>query len=349
MSLRLKMTLGIGAILLVVIVSFGVIALRLQATHQQDLARQHAELIAAVADRSLARAMGLGETAVVQSILARIGEHERLAGIRIVDEAGRILRSSRPEEIGRTVAHVPRPTDGRASGPTWDLQERSVADLPAHLQRPLLRRLPPAGQADPRLHERAGLLSAGRFRDRLPLDDRDHRRGRLPPRGRLPDCRLLQCLPRTPAGSVLGYHEPGGERRSLRPGAGRFSRRNRSAGEELQRHVRASGRGAPAIGRSARRADPARAEPRGSRHHGRRDRARDQQPHRRDAELRPDAPQGKLGQGSSGSIPGDIARGAGANRPDRWPAPEFRPGSQAPSHPREPATPPSAMPDSLGA
>jgi two-component system NtrC family sensor kinase len=126
MSLRLKMILGIGAILLSVILAFALIALRHQAKYQQDLARHQAELIAAVADRSLARAMGLGEREVVQSILVRIGEHEGLAGIRIVDSGGRILRSSRAEEIGRTISQAPSPAEGRAQPPVWDFRERLV-------------------------------------------------------------------------------------------------------------------------------------------------------------------------------------------------------------------------------
>jgi hypothetical protein len=126
MSLRLKMILGIGAILLAVIFVFALIALRSQAKYQEDLARHQAEVIAAVADRSLSRAMGLGERAVVQSILARIGEHKGLAGIRIVDTGGRILQSSRLEEIGDTVAPAPSLDDGRAQEPVWDPQGQSV-------------------------------------------------------------------------------------------------------------------------------------------------------------------------------------------------------------------------------
>lgn len=140
MSLRSKMILGIGAILLAVIVAFALIALRYQAKYQQDLARRQAELIATVADRSLARAMGLGETAVVQSVLTRIGEHEGLAGIRIVDAAGSILRSSRPEEIGRTLTHAPRLDGGRAPAPVWDLETRSVGVF-----RPIFNAPPCAG------------------------------------------------------------------------------------------------------------------------------------------------------------------------------------------------------------
>ena len=126
MSLRLKMILGIGTILLSVILIYALIALGSQAKYRQDLARHQANLIAAMADRSLARAMGLGETEVIQAIRARIGEQNVLAGIRIVAADGRVLRSNRPEEVGRLLLPAPR-TDGEKSPePVWDFQERSV-------------------------------------------------------------------------------------------------------------------------------------------------------------------------------------------------------------------------------
>ena len=127
MSLRLKMILGIGAILLAVMLVFALIALRSQAKYRQDLARHQADLIAAMADRSLTRAMGFGETEVIQAILGRIGEQNVLAGIRIVAADGRVLQSSRPEEVGRTLAPAPRMVGGEPPEPAWDYRERSVA------------------------------------------------------------------------------------------------------------------------------------------------------------------------------------------------------------------------------
>lgn len=126
MSLRLKMILGIGAILVAVIVVFALVALRSQSRYRQDLARHQANLIAAMADRSLARAMGLGETEVIHAIRARIGEQNVLAGIRIVAADGRVLRSSRPEEVGRVL--FPRLHADAETGPepVWNLQEGSV-------------------------------------------------------------------------------------------------------------------------------------------------------------------------------------------------------------------------------
>ncbi len=121
------MILGIGAILLSVTLIYALIALRSQAKYRQDLARHQAHLIAAMADRSLARAMGFGETEVIQAIRARIGEQNVLAGIRIVAGDGRVLQSSRPEEIGRRLPAVPPRVDGgKLPEPLWDFQEGSV-------------------------------------------------------------------------------------------------------------------------------------------------------------------------------------------------------------------------------
>ncbi|HSB72404.1 MAG TPA: ATP-binding protein [Candidatus Methylomirabilis sp.] len=125
MTLRFKMILGIGAILLVVILAYGLIALRAQGNYLQGLARHEADLIAAVADRALARAMGQGETEIVQAILARIGEHAVLAGIRIVDPSGTIRRSNRPEEIGRLLPPGERP-HGSPPEPVWDFRGQTV-------------------------------------------------------------------------------------------------------------------------------------------------------------------------------------------------------------------------------
>jgi two-component system, NtrC family, sensor kinase len=125
MTLRFRMILGIGAILFIVILFYAFIALRSQGNYLQGLARHEADLIAAVADRALARAMGQGETEVVQAILSRIGEHSVLAGIRIVDATGRIRRSNRLDEIGRTLPPGERP-QGSAPEPVWDLREQTV-------------------------------------------------------------------------------------------------------------------------------------------------------------------------------------------------------------------------------
>lgn len=125
MTLRFRMILGIGTILFIVILFYSFVALRSQGNYLQGLARHEADLIAAVADRALARAMGQGETEVVQAILSRIGEHSVLAGIRIVDATGKIRRSNRSDEVGRILPPGERP-QGSAPEPVWDFREQTV-------------------------------------------------------------------------------------------------------------------------------------------------------------------------------------------------------------------------------
>jgi hypothetical protein len=120
------MILGIGAILASVILIYALIALRSQAKYRQELARHQANLIAAMADRSLARAMGLGETEVIQAIRVRIGEQDVLAGIRIVATDGRVLRSSRLGEVGRILSPTPRMEGESPPEPVWDFKAGSV-------------------------------------------------------------------------------------------------------------------------------------------------------------------------------------------------------------------------------
>ncbi len=127
MSLRLKMILGIGAILFMVILVYAVIAMRSQEEYLRDLARHEAELIAGVADRGLHRAMERGETDVVQAILRRMGEHPVLRAIRIVGPRGTIRRSSDPAEVGRVLPPEERPRAGQPPAPVWDFHGKTVA------------------------------------------------------------------------------------------------------------------------------------------------------------------------------------------------------------------------------
>jgi len=127
MSLRLKMIVVIGAILLVMTLVYSFIALRRQAAHLLNMARREADLIAAVADRGISRAMEQGKSGEVQAILQRIGEDPDMAGIRIVDPVeGKILSSNRPEEVGQVLPRRERPPGGASAEPSWDLRERTV-------------------------------------------------------------------------------------------------------------------------------------------------------------------------------------------------------------------------------
>ena len=111
MSLRLKMILGIGAILLLVIAGYAIMTVRSQSSHLRNLTQREAELIALLAERAIARAMTEGKSEEVQGILEEIGAVPYVAVIRIVDHGGRILRSSKPAERGRLEEDQSRPPE----------------------------------------------------------------------------------------------------------------------------------------------------------------------------------------------------------------------------------------------
>lgn len=137
MSLRLKMILGIGAILLLVILVYSVIAFKLQVSHLQNLARREAELIAALAGRAVSQAMLEGKSDEVQALLEKIGSEPHLVKIRIVDPQGVILRSDRPEEVGNLLPRAQELFDEAMPEPIWDYEARTVGIFRPILNRPL--------------------------------------------------------------------------------------------------------------------------------------------------------------------------------------------------------------------
>jgi two-component system NtrC family sensor kinase len=147
MSLRLKMILGIGAILFVVILVYAFIGLRRQATHLLNMSRREGDLIASLTDRAISRAMEQGKTGEVQAILERIGEDPDLSGIRIVDSAGKILRSNRAEEKGQILPPRERPAKGSTPEPFWDYRERTVGVFRPILNSPSCAGCHPGDQA----------------------------------------------------------------------------------------------------------------------------------------------------------------------------------------------------------
>jgi len=146
MSLRLKMILGIGGILFLVVLGYTIIALERQATHLRDMARREADLIAGVTDRAISRAMSDGQTQDVQAILERIGEDPDLLGIRIVNGSGRILRSNRAEEVGRLLPATERPPKREGPEPTWDRLGQTVSVYRVFSNGPACTRCHPGGQ-----------------------------------------------------------------------------------------------------------------------------------------------------------------------------------------------------------
>jgi len=75
--------------------------------HQHDMlidsARESTELLLHTVESSIYNTMHLGNVQDVGSILSMVGQHNQLVGVRIFHPHGVILRSSIPNEVGRTV------------------------------------------------------------------------------------------------------------------------------------------------------------------------------------------------------------------------------------------------------
>ncbi|MEW6366854.1 MAG: ATP-binding protein [Acidobacteriota bacterium] len=119
MALRFKMAFGVGAILLVVIAVYSLITYRINGLYRVDAARREADVIANVAERSIAEAMGQGRTKEVQTILAHMGESPQIETIRVLDASWVIRRSSRPEEVGHGLPSGERPAGEATGGLAW--------------------------------------------------------------------------------------------------------------------------------------------------------------------------------------------------------------------------------------
>ncbi len=126
MSLRLKMILGIGAIMLTAVLVYASIGLRRQEIHLLNMSKREAQMVASLADRAISRAMEQGKSFEVQLILERIADDPDISGIRIVDSAGKILRSNRSEEVDQVLPPRERPSRSEVSEPFWDYQEKTV-------------------------------------------------------------------------------------------------------------------------------------------------------------------------------------------------------------------------------
>jgi signal transduction histidine kinase len=121
LSLRAKMILGISAILLLVVSGYAVIALRAQARHLLGMVERQVECVATVTHRAIANAMEAGNVAEVEAILARVGEQPDTARIRILDDRGKILRSSAPEEVGERYAGSEGQLSSQQRTARWDM------------------------------------------------------------------------------------------------------------------------------------------------------------------------------------------------------------------------------------
>lgn len=68
-----------------------------------DMARESTELLLHTVESSINNTMHLGNVQDVGSILALVGQHNQIVGVRIFHPHGMILRSSNPAEVGRVV------------------------------------------------------------------------------------------------------------------------------------------------------------------------------------------------------------------------------------------------------
>lgn len=127
MSLRLKMTVGIVAILLFVMVVYALFVVRDQVRRLQDLAEREANLIAALAERAVVRAMSEGRSDEVQALLEKIAEEPHLTKILIIDRDGVVLLGNRPEDRGQTLAVGAGSFRESLPEPVWDFETRTVA------------------------------------------------------------------------------------------------------------------------------------------------------------------------------------------------------------------------------
>lgn len=126
MSLRLKMVLGIGAILLLVMLVYSAIAVKLEIDRSRSLAKREAEMVAALAERAISRAMVEGRNDEVQALLEKIAAEPDLLRLRIVDPQGVILRSDLPREVGSVLLRGRERFDQSMLEPVWDYQARTV-------------------------------------------------------------------------------------------------------------------------------------------------------------------------------------------------------------------------------
>ncbi len=129
MSAKIKMIVGIGAIMLVVIAAYVIITLRSQANELMGRARSDAELVATLTERAVTGAMMRGNSREVEGILEQISGVPYLLGIRIVDPGGTILRSSNPSEAGQRVALSQWPQDGHPPERIWDQQGEGIIGI----------------------------------------------------------------------------------------------------------------------------------------------------------------------------------------------------------------------------
>lgn len=102
-SLTTKIIVPTITLLVCGIYAYTIFNVRHQQAQLIDSARENTELLLHTVESSIYNTMHLGSVQDVGSILAMVGQHNQLVGVRIFHPHGVILRSSNPSEVGRTV------------------------------------------------------------------------------------------------------------------------------------------------------------------------------------------------------------------------------------------------------
>ena len=96
--------IGLNLLLLIAgIGTFALFHLRQEQAHLLDSTRGNAALLLSIAEQAIFTVMHAGEHEKAQAILETIGENAHLINVRIFQPDGTILKSSRAEELGRSV------------------------------------------------------------------------------------------------------------------------------------------------------------------------------------------------------------------------------------------------------
>lgn len=91
-------------LLIIGVGTFAMFHLHREQRHLIDVNRQNARLLLNTIERSIFHSMCVGSSANVQAILEKVGSNDKLIGVQIFDPNGIILRSNRPENLGKKVS-----------------------------------------------------------------------------------------------------------------------------------------------------------------------------------------------------------------------------------------------------
>jgi signal transduction histidine kinase len=100
-SLIIRVIILIVLLLTIVIGAFTLFHIRREEQHLINSTKESAKLLLSTVEKSIFNSMRVGNSHDVQAILEMVGRSHRLANVRIFSPDGTILKSAKPEEIGR--------------------------------------------------------------------------------------------------------------------------------------------------------------------------------------------------------------------------------------------------------